>query len=276
VPRISTRTRPKIPAIPGKSHSTRIAEAYEKLGITENECNRLPKITHILRNLPGKVDQAIEFLRGSNESDAQKWLQVYDSLGISIRKLLPFEAFCAASGLSTKRVLELVTGACFEQSDAVAALLSKAAKPVILQKAIKLAVKPKQWEDRKMIMQHEGYAPIPKTQVVNVQGDVNTDNRQQSVSIGSLNKIDAIMGEITDRFNERLSIGDGRNSSARQITEAIEEVEANDDIIDNDNDIDPGSAIGNIVEIPELADGLVINDSVPDRTENGSEWEVDL
>ncbi len=134
----------------------------------------------------------------------------------------------------------------------------------------------KQWEDRKMIMQHEGYAPIPKTQVVNVQGDVNTDNRQQSVSIGSLNKIDTLMGEITDRFNERLSIGDGRNSSARQITETAEAVEANSDIIDGNNIIDSGSAIGNIVEIPELADGSVVDSSIPDRTENGSEWEVDL
>jgi hypothetical protein len=173
-------------------------------------------------------------------------------------------------------VLELVTGACFEQSDAVAALLSKAAKPVILQKAIKLAVKPKQWEDRKMIMQHEGYAPIPKTQVVNVQGDVNTDNRQQSVSIGSLNKIDTLMGEITDRFNERLSIGDGRGERAGQITEAIESVEVGNDIIDSDSAIDPSGAVGDIAEIPELADGSVVDNSIQDRPENISEWEVDL
>jgi len=223
MPRITTRKRPKIPALPSKSRASKLADAYERIGVTEEEVNAAPKITHILRELPGKTDKAIEFLRGSEDPDARKWLSVYDSVPSSVRKMLPFESFCVAAGITTKRMLEVITGACFEQSDAVAALLSKSAKPQILQKSIKLAQKPKQWEDRKMIMQHEGYAPVPKTQIINVGHDINTDNRVQSVSIGELSGIEGKMSRIADRFNERLGVG---NEPKRLVEET--EVEGND------------------------------------------------
>ena len=280
MPRISTRTRPRIPAIPGKTSRTRLAEAYEKLGITEAEANNVPKITHILKELPKKLDQAIEFLRGSHEPDATKLLVVYGSLPISTRKLLPIEAFCVASGLTTKRVLEVITGACFEQSDATAALLSKAAKPLIVKRTIKLANKEKNWDDRKTLLQHEGYAPVPKTQIVNVErGDINMDNRQQqqSISIGSLTQISDVMGRITDRFNER--------HEPKQITgdtnhEAIETdmpdlIGSGDrNVVDSD---DTGElAVGGDGSVVGSADGQIREHEEKSESESVPEWEVEL
>jgi len=250
MPRISTRKRPKIPAIPGKTRTTKLAEAYERIGVTEEEVNAAPKITHILRELPGKTDKAIEFLRGSSEPDARKWLSVYDSVTVSARKIVPFEAFCVAAGITTKRMLEVITGACFEQSDAVAALLSKSAKPQILQKSIKLAQKPKQWEDRKMIMQHEGYAPIPKTQIINVGHDINTDNRIQSViAVGELASIEPTMAKIADRFNQRLGVG----NEIKRIPEVTE---------------DKGLVIGAITELNGSGVDTIIDSSRTDCRDN--------
>jgi len=276
VPRISTRTKPRIPAIPGKSSRTKLAEAYEKLGITEIEANAAPKITPILRELPGKIDKAIEYLRGSHEPDAQKWLRAYDSLAVSVRKSLPFEAFCVASGITTKRMLEVITGACFEQSDAVSALLSKAAKPVIIQKSIKEAKTKKGWEDRKMILQHEGYAPVPKTQILNVQGDMNTDNRQQqSISIGSLTQIDSVMGRITDRFNERLNdrllgSGDNHADTETKLLESSAEIPtpllADNDSVDSNNHHDTN-------KLPSGAPG---DSAGLDNGLDDQGWDIDL
>jgi hypothetical protein len=61
-----------------------------------------------------------------------------------------------------------------------------------------------------MLHQREGFAPIPKTQVINIGGDVNQDNSigKGSVSVGALAAIHTDMGRITDRFNARLGVAD--------------------------------------------------------------------
>ncbi len=244
MPKITKRSRPKIPAIPPKPHKTKVDEAYERLGVTKEEVELLPKVTHILKELPGKIDKAIEYLRGSDEPDARKWLQVYDSIPITTRKLLPFEAFCAGSGLTTKRVLELVTGACFEQSDTVAKLVSKAAKPELIKRAVKFGMKEHNDSDRKMVLQHEGYAPVPKTQIINadkidnsqhIDGSFNfTDNKQQiaaaTVNVNQLRpNLERVMGKISSKYNERLGIGDGTQENVKQIS-------------DGDSNLDPDVA----------------------------------
>jgi hypothetical protein len=233
VPRIPSRKRVKNPASKAKPVSTRRTEAYERLGVTEEEVNAEPRITHILRELPGKVDRAVEFLRGSDDPDARKWLGVYDSLPESVRSLLPFEAFNVAAGITSKRMLEVVAGACYEQSTIAAQLISKAAHPDLIKKSVKFANKEKNWEDRKMLHQKEGFAPIPKTQVVNVQGDVNTDNRQQSISVLQLGGLDSKMKSIEDKFNTRF----GGRDEPKQIEG---EIEPGDDSVD-DTPADPCS-----------------------------------
>ncbi len=236
MPKVTTRKRPRNPSVfPGKNKQTRLEEAYERLGVTSLDVETVPKITHILKELPAGqskakgTDRAIEFLRGSGDADARKWLDVYDLIPAYERKILPFEAFCVACNLTTKRVLELVTGACFEQSTAAAILIAKAAHPTLVKKSISLAKQPGGWEDRKMLHQREGFAPIPKTQVVNVQGDVNTDNRTQTnlqnISIGELAGIEDNMGRIADRFNESLGIGEGSHRKTHMIEGSVESSE---------------------------------------------------
>lgn len=207
MPKITTRKRSRIPISTPKSRQSRVLEAYERLGITKEEVDKSPVITTVLKVLDGGTNSAISFLRSSHEPDARKFLDVYDSLPISVRTLLPIEAFCVAANLTTKRVLEVVTGSCFEQSANVAELISRSARPKLVGISVKQALKPKNFDERKMVLQHEGYAPVPKTQVVNVQGGVNTDNRIQSVSITELGGVEKEMARINDRFNERLGIG---------------------------------------------------------------------
>ena len=241
MPRISYRKRVDHPVAKSIPSSTKREESYERLGVTKKEVNAVPQISHILRELPGKLDQAIEFLRGSGEEDARRWLSVYDQLPPSVRSILPFEAFCVAAGISTKRMLEVITGACFEQSTATALLISKAAHPGLIKKSVEFARKEQNWEDRKMLHQKEGFAPIPKTQVVNVQGDVNPDNRTQSISVLQLGGVDSKMRTIEDKFNDRLGIG-GRDET-RQIEANIVEDEDDDganDAIPDHIDVDAG------------------------------------
>lgn len=205
MPRITSRKRAKIPKTQSKGKEQRLAEAYERLGVTREEVAKQPIITTVLKEGVGGVDKGIEYLRTSSEPDATKFLRVYDELPNSHRVILPIEAFALAANITTKRVLELITGACFEQSSSVAELISKSAKPKLVQVSVKAGMKLKNFEDRKMVLQHEGYAPLPKTQVVNVSGGVNTDNRIQSVSINELGGVEKAMSRVNDRFNDLLA-----------------------------------------------------------------------
>lgn len=209
--RITSRKRSVIPALPSKSHDELISETYERLGVAPSAISDLPIISHILKSIPGGQDKAVEYLRGSAEPDARKWLAVYDQIPISYRHLIPIEAYCLASGLTTKRVLELITGACFEQSDSAANLIAKASKPKIIEATVESAMMlgHEGAQDRKMMHLHEGFVPVPKTSVVNVQGNVIQDNRLQSISIGELGRLDNDMSRLEDKFNQRFGLGDG-------------------------------------------------------------------
>lgn len=202
-------------------------EAYERLGVKPEDVIALPQITPILTQLPGKakdkgVNKAIQFLRGSAEPHARKWLGVYDSIPSTVAALLPFEAFCLAADLTPKRVLEVITGACFEQSSNTSALLAAANHPDIVVATVK-AAKNSQYGggDRKMLHQHSGFIPVPKNQTTIISGggvQNNTQNNGTNVNIGvgAVPQIEDVMARITNRFNvERLGLAAGDAEQAR-------------------------------------------------------------
>jgi len=218
MPAITTRKRARIPSLyPGNSTAKLRASLYVRLGITEAEVASAPQITHILRELPatsprakdGGIALALTFLRGSSDPDAKKFLTVYDQIPVTRRHLLPIEAYCVASGLTTKRLLELVTGACFEQSSITATLLAKAAHPQVVATTVKSALNAKHgFKDREALHKHAGFIPVPKTNVLNVGGDFNQDNRKQ-IAIGEILGIEETQARIANRFNEKLGLGAG-------------------------------------------------------------------
>lgn len=213
--RVTSRKKPSAPALTGKSADKRKAEAYERLGVAEPDVLRLPQISHILSQLlngrKGGVLKAIEFLRGADNADARKWLAVYDSIPESARKLLPFEAFCLASGLTTKRMLEVVTGACFEQSANASSLVAAAAHPAVVTATVKGALRREGEQDRKMIHQHMKFLPVPKnsTTIINpggVQNNLQDNSQNLSIGVQEVQGLESKMGRIANRFNERLGL----------------------------------------------------------------------
>lgn len=220
----TSRKRPANPLKTGRrTKEQQINDAYERLGVKPADVEALPKITPIIEKLPsghrgksgGGADKAVEFLRGSGEPDARKWLVVYDALPESVRRLLPFEAFCLAAGLSTKRVLEVITGACFEQSSSTSQLLAAASHPTIVEATIRGA-KNTQYggADRKLLHTAAGFLPQSKTQVnnffgsnaqqKNVQG--NDQSQNVTVPVSAVQGLESKMGKIANRFNEKLGL----------------------------------------------------------------------
>ena len=247
--RVSTTSRKRVPvpSKPSKGIDTRREEAYERLGVSSADVLLLPQISPILGKLPGGIKKALQYLRGSEEPDARKFLSVYDALPESSRRLLPFEAFCQASGLKTKRLLEIVTGACFEQSASTSELLAAASHPDVVAATVRSAKNQEYGgADRKMLHLHAGFVPVPKSQTTIISGNgrqtnIQDNSKNLSISAGEVPAIEDRMARITNRFNtERLGLAAGEEqkrieSTSDQATEdqAIEVVEAEWDDDDN-------------------------------------------
>ena len=230
----TSRKRPRVPRVsPSKPKEVKLYEAYERLGVQESDVLVLPQISHILANIPGGINKCIEFIRGSADPDARKFLATYDSLPETVRKLLPVESFCLASGLTTKRTLELITGACFEQSASATELLAAASQPAVVLTTIKAALNKRDGAvDRKMLHLHAGFVPVPKSQTTIFSGNskqlnaqINDNSNNLTISAGEVPLIESKMAKITNRFNsERLGLAESEDR-LRSVESTVEEAE---------------------------------------------------
>ncbi len=220
--------------------------AYLKIDLdAETKVKELPKITHILKSLPKGIDSAIEYLRGSVAHEAKLVLTRWDSMSRSQKKLIPFEAYCVGINGGTRRILEIITSACFDQSSSAATLLAAASHPDIVKATVKAAKSPRfGTADRKMLHMHRGFVPVSKNQttIISSGGQQNNvgqidNSKQLTISMGEVTAVDSKMLKVANRFNERMGIESGAPPPVIEATEfkTMEE----DDEKDNTQD-DPG------------------------------------
>lgn len=218
--RVTSRKRIAQPRAKSDTKAVQLARAFAELGVEPTKVFETPQISHILKRLPGGVDIAIEHLRGYDHDEARKWLGTYDSMSATARRVLPFEAFCIASGITTKRMLEILTVAIFEQSDMTSSLIAAASHPSVVTATVAAARNPYGKEDRKMLHLHSGFVPVPKNQTVIIgKGGVqnNTQDNSKHLTLTSVTHpvaeiagIERKQGRIADRFNEKLGLGSSR------------------------------------------------------------------
>lgn len=189
----------------------RLEHAYIRMGITAEAVESYPVISSLFNDIGG-VPAVMEYLRASHIPEAREMIRYWDMYGDSedgIKELIPFEAYCVAAKCTKKRVLQLIMGEICEQSDMASILMAAAAHPDVLKKTIEVAKSDLYGssEARKILHQNRGFLPTPKTQNVNIHGNLNQDNRQDNRQIAnvSLSELD-LMGEkiskSVDRFNE--------------------------------------------------------------------------
>jgi hypothetical protein len=217
--RVASRKRVNQPVEAAPTKLDRLSRAYHTLGIKSEDVTNTPQITHILKQLPGKrghdgINAAIEFLRGADDEVARKFISLWDDMPDSTRKLVPFEAFCLAAGTTTKRMLELVAGACLEQSDLAARLLVNAAHPRVVAATVRAAVQKDGHQDRKMIHLNKGFLPVSKNQTTILSGNarqtnlqLNDNSQNMTYAVTEISNIERRQERIADRFNERLGMG---------------------------------------------------------------------
>jgi hypothetical protein len=82
-------------------------EARNRLGITPEQMQGVPRISSILKSVEGSFESVVEGLRWSREEDARQFLQKCDSIPPADLEHLSFEEICVAAGVDPRRLLRL-------------------------------------------------------------------------------------------------------------------------------------------------------------------------
>lgn len=185
-----------------------LTRCLDRLGVTPEKIRSVPQISHIIKQMStgkGKtrrrgIDVVIDYLRGSEDEDAKKFLDVFDSVPIKARKAAPIEAFCIAAHITTKRIWEVIQGSIFEQSSKLASTMADLAHPEIVEATIKGAKNVRYGGgDRKMMHLHQNFLPVPKTTIIGKA--LIQDNRDQSQNTTvNLPPVTSTIKGMSDRF----------------------------------------------------------------------------
>lgn len=220
------RSKVLIPVPHHLSGSLRLRyDAYAKLGVPESEVKKLPRITPHIRQIQRQLRRAgngpqvaigpmpnnlarfptnpYYFLSASADPDARKVLESYYSLNKTFRDSLPIEAFCLASGVSTLRVLEIITATCVRLGAQAASMIAAVAHPRVVEKTIAMALTDEGHEDRSVLHKATGFLPSPKGAHTNITVTQNAQANAtaQAASIAAPPPEQTIR-RFVDRFND--------------------------------------------------------------------------
>lgn len=192
----------------------RIEETYIRMEIKDEDVVAFPDVADSFDDIGG-IPAVVQYLRSSDAKEAKDFLYYWDMISLNMRAVVPFEAYCVAAKMTKKRLMMIVMGEVCEQSDLASTMLAAAAHPRIVKKTIEIAESERDGatEARKILHQHRGFLPTPKTQQVTIHGNVNQDNRQDNsqtanISLMELDKSSDKISRAVDRFNESKVIRD--------------------------------------------------------------------
>lgn len=166
------------------------------LGVSPEQLLEVAAIEHLFRAIGGSR-KVLEYLAGSEEPEARKVIELRYRLTVAQAAAVPFEAYCIAAGVTTKRMFGIVSQEVMVQSQAATALLAESSHPEVVKASVMYAMEFDGHQDRRMLHQHMGFLPIPRTSVVN--GNVTIDNRGGGAAV--LPPMEDSVRGMSERFN---------------------------------------------------------------------------
>lgn len=171
------------------------------LEVTEDALAGSPKIEHLFKSIGGS-EKVIEFLAGSEEPEARAIVELRRRLNRDQAKAVPFEAYCIAANVPTKKMFGIIAAEAADQSAKATSLLADATHPMVVEATVKNALDPLGSKDREMLHKAKGFVPIPKTAVTFVK---NMDARQQT-QVNVLPPVEDAVRRLSDRFNNGMDV----------------------------------------------------------------------
>lgn len=190
--------------------------------MTEAQLDSAPSITALVKRGAGSIADAVDVLRGDDSPEARAFLAKWDMVPASYRKNIRLEAYILAAGMTTRRFIEVLTGALLEHSTSVAKMVVAAAQPRVLESVVKAATdeqpifgKDAQTGERivigrtngdvkaqELFLKGTGFLPTPKgsSTTINLQQTNQTANFEQPEKEAALPPpaMDAFLLELQD------------------------------------------------------------------------------
>ena len=153
-------------------------------------------IDAILTDASLSFAEAIDYLRNSSREEAKRILDVVDRLEEDDLAELPIDYLFAAASVDGQVAIELLCGAVYAQRGNIATLVNALAHSDLMRKSIEFAKEPENFNDRRLMLQIAGSAPVPKTAITNltVRGNVNTQINNQVPRLEDVTRnVDAVL-----------------------------------------------------------------------------------
>jgi hypothetical protein len=183
--------------IPAKE--TTLDRVLRENGVTAKTIAQQPRMTKALEYMGG-LDVAAEYMRGSEDPDAMKFMEVYDRV-YDDRDFLEFEGICAAAGVSGKKLFGIIVSEATVESEQKMALLTAIKTPDVIDYTMELAKAPQGYRERLLVAKASGWLPRPKGSQTNIQ--INTANMGSKGGTNTtLPPFDQDIRELNERFQQ--------------------------------------------------------------------------
>jgi hypothetical protein len=181
-----------------KSETT-LDRIYRENNVTAKQIAQQPKMTKALGHLGG-LDVAAEYLRGCEDPEAVKFIEVYDSV-FEVRDFLEYEGICAAAGVSGKKLFGIIAAEAAVDSEYAVSIITSVKMPEVVAMTAELAMLPQGHRERTLMAKASGYLPKPKGSQTNIQiNNANAGGRQGGGPNMQLPPFDQDIRELGERF----------------------------------------------------------------------------
>lgn len=182
-----------------RANESTLARLWRENGITHHKLALQPKMEQPFK-LMGGLEIAAEYLRGSEDPDALKFLEVFDRVDINDRDFLGFDGFCVAADVSGRKIFGMIVSESMANSEQTVAFITAVKNPEVVEYTAQVAMTPAGHRERKLMAQASGWLPRPKGAQTNIQ--INTANGMPGKSMPSMTlpPIDQELRELGERF----------------------------------------------------------------------------
>lgn len=185
---------------------TTLDRVYRENNVTPAMIARQPRFTGVWEGMGGFA-VAAEYLRGSEDPEAVKFMEVYDRVPLDEHDFLEFQGFCAAAGVSGKKIFGIIASEAAVESDQKIALLSAIKAPDVIDFTLEMAKTVGGHRERALVAKASGYLPRPKGSQTNIQINNASMGVKGAVSEMTLPAFDQDIRELGEMTQASMSAG---------------------------------------------------------------------
>ncbi len=179
-------------------------EALRRLGVEWLEVRRIQNISAVLKEC-GPKEQWWEWIRNARGPEADKINDLILHVTEGDLEFLSIEALCVAAEVEPHKLLAQIIETVVDNSRRAALLIAAIKMPTVVARTAEIALTTGGGQERKMLLQHSEFLPLPKTTVVNSRHThIDASHGKTIQNALSFSAPENSIRRLTDRFNEQI------------------------------------------------------------------------